>query len=221
MIFTLNGCNKGSKFSVGFPITFKENEENSLTKILSDRAKKSMTINFKAEATPLALRKEASCATLNIDELNPTLSQVVVICDDSNIILNSIKKMLEEVFECYLTKEERKEYEIVSLSDGVHLVSYVMDCMAKNINICLVLCDENMEYMNGSSALMLLKSLFEKGRITCDIPFYSITAFNDTSNFSSITKSGFADILGKPLTKKILLSLLQKHIKNKLNYDKT
>lgn len=214
-IEVLSELNKGSKFCVSFPILINESE-NSLTKTLSASARGNLMINFKVDETCNA--KRISIYDNFEIEQSSVESRVVIICDDSTIILNSIKKMLNQIFQTFLPQYESQGYQIICLSDGIHLASYVIDCMVKNIQICLVLCDENMEYMNGSTAAALLKSLFERGRLGFEVPLYSITAFIDNSNLETIIKSGFIDIIGKPVTKEALISLVRKHIPIDDNY---
>ena len=69
--------------------------------------------------------------------------------------------------------------------------------------------DENMEYLNGSETVKILRKLEEKNVIN-KYNYVSVTAFDDQETKNNIIKSGINSILSKPCTKSSLINVVKK-----------
>ena len=98
------------------------------------------------------------------------------------------------------------DYSIIEGSDGIDLLNIVRNDKANTIKI--VFTDENMEYLNGSDTVRIIKKLEDKAMI--NKYFYaSVTAFEDEETRNNIMKSGINSIISKPCTKSTILSFLK------------
>ena len=88
------------------------------------------------------------------------------------------------------------------------LYNLIYDQSQNNLIKC-VITDENMEYMNGSDAIKIIRKLeiFNKINYT---PIATITAFEDNSIKDNIIKKGSDYILSKPCNENQLKEFLEK-----------
>jgi signal transduction histidine kinase/CheY-like chemotaxis protein len=104
-------------------------------------------------------------------------------------------------------------YEVVEYSDGLDILNAVR--LDKEKRIKLIFTDENMEYLNGSEAVQILRKFEDNKRINF-YPIISITAFDDKISKNRILSSGINTILSKPCSKtaiyNILIKFLNPHI---------
>lgn len=126
----------------------------------------------------------------------------ILICDDSKPILDSLERLLLSI------PQITNNYLIVRASDGSSLISSVLEKQLDG-RLELVLTDENMEYINGSHAIGILKSLEAQGKVSIGTRYVSITAFEDEVTRRNIYNSGADRILSKPVSKKELELLLE------------
>ena len=104
---------------------------------------------------------------------------------------------------------EINNIQIVELSDGIQLLNTII--MDKNDQIVYIFTDENMEYLNGSEAVKIIRKLEQNHKIN-KYPIASITAFEDDETRKNILNSGVNFILSKPCTKLDITNILQKLI---------
>ena len=116
----------------------------------------------------------------------------------------SLRKLLENI----LVKFNTNDFEIVEYSDGIDFVNKIIKDQGKNNLIKCVLTDENMEYINGSDAIEIVRKL-EKNRKIKNIPIASITAFENGHMKDFILKKGANCVLSKPCCEKDLIKLLK------------
>jgi len=131
----------------------------------------------------------------------------ILIVDDNQFINDSFKILIAKC-----VKELGKNIDLIQLSDGIDMLKHIID--DQNIGNCikLVLTDENMEYINGSEAIKILRNLENKNKIK-KVKYYSITCQEDKNIHQMIIESGADGLLSKPIEKNTVLKLLQ-DIKN-------
>lgn len=128
-----------------------------------------------------------------------------MICDDDNLILKAEKKLIESI-----CKEYKKEVFIQTASNGLECVYKVFDdFINKEISYSILLIDENMTYMNGTDATKIIRKLQSEKTLN-NFYIYSVTAHDDEESLSKIMSYGCDGTVNKPLTKRALISLLNK-----------
>ena len=131
---------------------------------------------------------------------NSNLSVVVI--DDYKLIRENTVNLVKKVFETL----KISDYSIIQGSDGIDLLNIVRKDKINAIK--LVFTDENMEYLNGSETVKIIRKLEDKGMI--NKYFYaSVTAYEDQETRNNILKSGINTIISKPCTKSTLLSIMK------------
>lgn len=148
----------------------------------------------------------------NIEESSPTYSDcngfsksenkilpIVLICDDSKVVRDSLLTLLKNI------KYISENFCIQLGDDGMDVLSHVIN----DRKIKVVITDENMEFLNGSDAVAILRRLEQRGKVDAKI-FISTTAFSDVETHKRIISAGFDDILIKPITKDMLVQSFTK-----------
>ena len=102
-------------------------------------------------------------------------------------------------------EEERKNFEVIQCSDGIDLIKLVVEDQNHGNLIKCVFTDENMEYINGSEAIKILRILEKKNKIKT-LKIFSITCHEDVDSVKMITESGADLVLSKPISKTILIN---------------
>ena len=127
----------------------------------------------------------------NFKDLSEKLK--ILIVDDHKIIRSTLKNLCEKIFRKY----SKKIYEILEANDGVDILYNLVYDQSQNNLIKCVITDENMEYINGSDAIQIIRKLekFNKIKFT---PIATITAFENNSMKENIIKNGADFILSKP-----------------------
>ena len=129
----------------------------------------------------------------------------ILIVDDHKIIRKTLKNLCQKIF----IKYSQKDYEIIEANDGVDIIYYLVNDQSQNNKIKCVITDENMEYMNGSEAIKIVRKLekFNKIKYT---PIASITAFENNYMKDYIIKKGSDFILSKPCNESHLREFFEK-----------
>ena len=134
----------------------------------------------------------------NINSLNNITSSTsssskpqILICDDSQIIRNSLMKNI------YSIEDINKTYSIETCFDGVEALFKIVNDQSKGNFIKALFFDENMEYMGGTETIKKLKKLEEDQKIK-NVIYISISA-----NDESMTEQAkvYDYVLSKPITK--------------------
>jgi signal transduction histidine kinase len=126
---------------------------------------------------------------------------LIVVIDDHKLVrentINLIKMVLKN-FNC-------KNFDIIEGSDGIDLLRLVMK--DKEGKIKYIFCDENMQYLNRSETVKIIRSLEVNKKI---IKYYivSVTAYDDDNTQRKIHESGFNLVINKPCTKTIISEIL-------------
>jgi signal transduction histidine kinase len=98
-------------------------------------------------------------------------------------------------------KQKKSVLQIKRLNDGVELLYELYQTIIRGKEIpSLIICDEMMEYLNGSETYMILaKNYFEK--INIKIPFVICSAFEDEGHFEKMKRANISHSFKKPLSK--------------------
>jgi len=129
--------------------------------------------------------------------------KIFIIIDDNKYIRESVRNILERILK---EKNYLHLVEILEGSDGVDLLKFSIDYFYTQ-RIQLVITDENMEFMQGSAAIKILREFEMQNKI----PHYCIfssTSFEDKISQDYIKDAGADFILNKPLNKEKLLQEL-------------
>ena len=115
---------------------------------------------------------------------------ILIICDDSELIRNSIKKVF------YSIDNLDRLYGIDLCYDGIQVIMKIVEDQNNGNFIKAVFIDENMDYLNGRETVKILKNMIEESKIK-KVYFISISA-NDENEFDS---SDYDFCLAKPINK--------------------
>lgn len=88
----------------------------------------------------------------------------------------------------------------------------VIDRLTEGEQYDLILMDIRMPVMNGSEALRVIRE-----QLKLQMPVIALTANTQLSGNKDLLEDGFTDCLPKPFEQQQLLTLLQKHLPNKIN----
>lgn len=147
-----------------------------------------------------------------VNELAVLIKKEVILCvDDDYNCINSLKNLCQKVI-----KELNLNIEIVGISDGLETISFIIKSIKDNIIIRLIITDENMEYMNGSNSLYIIREIYslvnKRSNIHIELPEFVILTALEGNHMSNelINKSKSMMILKKPINKSILFECFEK-----------
>ena len=135
---------------------------------------------------------------------SPCLPNSILICDDSSMLRQSLKMVLNQI------PGVISMYNIIECKDGIETLMKIIEDQVDGNKIKAVFTDENMEYMNGSDSIKILKRLEYHNKIK-KCKYFSITAFDDENTKDIIINSGVEEILSKPPSKSVISALLKKN----------
>jgi len=197
---TENTLNINKKSNIDSEMRKKCNSPNNIKESLI--SKNSETI------PPRKLSKEYNSAYTKFDNLlsdkdfkkDDDNSFVFLVIDDNLHLRNSIKNVLKITLKNLKLKHKiEKEFEILEGCDGIDALKFVID---SNINSRIkgIFIDENMEYMNGSEAIKIIRNFQNVNKIN-SFNIVTVTAFEDQVTRNNILKAGVDELLQKPLSK--------------------
>ena len=131
----------------------------------------------------------------------------ILVCDDSYTLRRAVVNLVSQ------NKEISSIYDIIESYDGADMLVKVIEDQQNGNLIDIIITDENMEYMCGSTAISLLRE-WEVLRKIKNIFIVSLTAFIDEYTLSNIKQKGANMIITKPFSQKSLCELFDK-FKNK------
>ncbi len=158
------------------------------------------------EPLPLPERKISSKFNYNstaIVEINSIEKEKILIIDDNHFINEATKNILSKVL-----KESGSKIEIIVGSDGADIIHQVIQDQSKGNKIKCIFTDENMEYINGSEAVKVIRNL-EKSLKIKFINIISVTGNEDSGIKNEILKAGVQIVLNKPLSKSVIKGILK------------
>lgn len=130
-------------------------------------------------------------------------SKSILICDDSEILLNNLEKILLSI------PSIKKNYSIIKVNDGFEILNKIFNDLKTEIK--LVLTDECMNYINGSEAISIIKKAEENNKIKKERIFVSLTSYDDINITKFLESKGFDKILVKPIAKNCLEKFLKEN----------
>jgi len=136
-------------------------------------------------------------------QINTNLIKLVIV-DDHKLVREFTLNLLISLLKDF----NSQSYDIVECSDGIELLNLVR--LDAGNQIKLILNDENMEYLNGSESVKIIRILEENKKIKYH-HIVSITAFDDQQTKERILNSGVNSIITKPCTKSDLSKLLSNY----------
>ena len=145
----------------------------------------------------------------NIELKHKTLSDTkinkrnifVLLVDDEFIIRNAMKRLLTL---------ELKEMDVVFVeaNDGVELILAIYLASLNQIKFDFVITDENMNYINGSHAIEIIKVITQSGKFE-DIPIFMSTALGKgIIDANSLSSDKVKKVFSKPMDKNNIKELL-------------
>ena len=117
----------------------------------------------------------------------------IIIVDDEKLIRQSERNVMNKYF-----KEKGISYEIEECSDGVECLYMIYDGMKNGKKYDIIITDENMNFMNGSTLCEILKKLMNDN-IMYFLKIVMVTSY-EISNISINVKRNVDKIFTKPLS---------------------
>ena len=147
------------------------------------------------------LKIETYCFSI-VNQKSRQNNNKIVIIDDIKLVRDNTKTLIKNT----LSFLKIEDFDIIEGSDGIDLLNMVR--FDKENKIKLILIDENMEFLNGSEAVSIVRKLEECKKIN-SYDIASVTAFDDEETRKKIYSSGVNSILIKPCTKSNIIKILQ------------
>ena len=152
--------------------------------------------------------RRRSCNRLNSKRSKNSISKsksyddsfVFLIIED-NVNISSIQKNLLKITLDKMKKTQKLEfdYTIIVGEDGIDALKFVIDPLLSS-RIKGIFTDENMEFMNGSESIKIIRNLQKLNKISY-FNICTVTAFEDKATANVIKFMGVDEILKKPLSK--------------------
>ena len=147
----------------------------------------------------------------NLNLLSSKQHQIdkIIIADDSKQSRKNIVKLVN----IYTNKHFPGKYDIIECCDGIDVLKTVIDQQYKEGNIKLLITDELMDYMNGSSAVSILRSYIELKKIRSIDNIVSLTAYEDDESINNLLKKGSNRVITKPVEASVFNEVLNECLK--------
>lgn len=126
----------------------------------------------------------------------------ILVADDEVLTRNSAIRMLTKA-----AAEHNLKLNIIEASDGVEVLLHLINWTYNSRKIHAVLSDETMTYMRGSECANIWNRITDFKQWN-SIPFYILTAYEDTKTLQFIRSNKVTDIFTKPLRKTMADNLL-------------
>jgi len=153
------------------------------------------------------LREIAEKSKLDINEEEIESFKItkykILIVDDHKFLRESLKNIILKILK---KRNILKYFQVIEGIDGVDILYHIINDQAQNNLIKCVITDENMEYINGSQAIKIIKELETQLKIK-PIALASITAYSD--EFMKDQTGGIDCFLPKPCSEKHLLKFFE------------
>ena len=196
---------QNKSFDYGFLEERGSNLRVNMLENISNRFSGNEIFNIKSRLSKKSIKDKDLNSIPRQSSRQRIVDDVIIICDDSSIILDSLYRLLLSL------NPIKNKYHIIKVNDGLNLIQELISLSIYNKTIKLVISDENMQFINGSHARKVIKDIQIKGRIKENIIFFSLTAFEDENTKQDILNSGFSEVLIKPVNKHVLTEKLEKY----------
>ena len=127
----------------------------------------------------------------------------ILIVDDNYYNSEGTKNIINKIL-----KEVGSKIEIIIGSDGADIIHHIIQDQSKGNEIKCIITDENMEYINGSEAIKIVRDLERRHKIKF-VNIISVTGNEDSQNTGEIKKAGAQLVLSKPVPKTVIASALK------------
>lgn len=117
-----------------------------------------------------------------------------MLADDNHIINDSNKRIVNGI-----CKEKQLDLEIICCSDGMDILKFILDEKIFG-DVKLIITDENMEFLNGSEAVKIVRTIEERKKNKRKF-IISLTCHEDISMINYIKECGADMVVSKPLNK--------------------
>jgi len=135
---------------------------------------------------------------------------VFLVIDDNFYIRKSITNLINTTLKSLKkTLNFSADFEIIEGNDGIDALKYVIDAKIGS-RIKAIFIDENMEYLNGSETVKLIRSFQSVNKIN-KFHIASVTAFEDPVTRQNVMNAGVNEIFPKPLSKSHLVDFFQRY----------
>lgn len=124
--------------------------------------------------------------------------------DDQKPIRDSLKNNLKTIFLTY-----KKDYDLIDASDGIDTLKFIMEDQKNRNLIKCIFTDENMEYMNGSQSIKIIRQMENDCKIK-KVNIVSVTSFDDEFTKEIILSKGANFLIDKPCNQAALIKILGK-----------
>ena len=178
-------------------------------------------INYNNNCSNNALINFNTYINNSIDNNNNYVNYFILIIDDSPPLRKAIINLFKKSKFKQNQLNKNINYNLIELSDGVDFVNTVkyIECFnysnsynkfdnEDSYSIKLALIDENMEFLNGSESIRIIKN-FQINKKIKPFKIISLTAFVDIENLKTIKNSGADLVISKPLDKEKLEKCLK------------
>lgn len=135
--------------------------------------------------------------------------QLIIILEDNHLIRKSLVNQIIKLPEFI----KHENLFLIEAADGVDLLKIATDLQKTNYKIKCLITDENMEFMNGSDCIKIIRKMMNEGIIS-KFSLLSLTAFSDDDRIDSIKKSGADFVFSKPISKSNLSKIFNNYILN-------
>jgi len=143
----------------------------------------------------------------NVSEKNNIFQSIkkfnILICDDDSFTALSTRNLLIKCFNEKILKNKTLTPEILFAQNGIECLYFTYQYLIKDNPINVILIDENMPFINGSTVSILLKEMYEMN----DIKIYILS-----SQDLDVTESKADGFYDKPLSKKDIIEIFQDKI---------
>lgn len=126
----------------------------------------------------------------------------ILIVDDTETIRKSLKRLLLK------NARIENEFEIIEAKDGIDMLNKVMLDQTEGNRIKMIITDEHMEYMSGSTAVSIIRQLEKESKVH-NIYIASLTAFTDEETRNNILNKGVDKVFMKPMSALYLKDLIE------------
>jgi signal transduction histidine kinase len=155
-----------------------------------------------------SFNKLIPCFNENLSKFNFNSNELnCIIADDDMLPRKSTVRVLRNI-----SKEFNIPINIMEVNDGCEIISVIYKSLLKGIKVSLVLSDENMNFINGTTCAKILKDM-ENSKNLCSIPFYLNSSYNKDVFEGKL--HNIQEIFDKPISfenaKRIIFKIIDNH----------
>jgi CheY-like chemotaxis protein len=158
-----NNFNNPLKINTDEISLLSECKKSKKRRISSKKSSKKCTIRNKRSSNKNIQFEENFLNKLdkNIEENSLNRNRQILVVDDVETIVNSISKLLNLIM-----KENNIKYDIIKCHDGIDILNEVINDQKREQSLIdLIITDENMDFVNGTDAISLLRKIEDKKKL--------------------------------------------------------